>query len=534
MGAVATYSSAMMLDPEICDRALAARDVRFDGVFFVAITTTGIYCRPVCPARVTRHERRRFFATAAGAERAGFRPCLRCRPELAPGLAAVDAVPRLAQAAALRIAGGALNGRGVDALARELGVSGRQLRRALERELGASPVELAQTHRLLLAKRLLTDTSLPIARVAFASGFQSVRRFNALFRARYRLNPSALRPRATGAGREISRQPAGGRSSSALADDGEVVTLTLAYRPPLAWEALLAFLGARATPGVELVEGGRYGRTLRIDGHAGAVFIERAERGPARATRGAARPADALRVQLSASLLPALMPLLARLRHLFDLDADPAAVEAHLAHGGLAALVRGTPGLRVPGAVDGFDLAVRAVLGQQVSVKAATTLAGRVAAAFGEPLDGGHPALTHLAATPERIADATVPQLAALGLTRSRAHSILTLARAVADGALRLAPGGNVAATTRQLTALPGIGEWTAQYVAMRALRWPDAFPAADLALRRAWSGASAAQLARDAERWRPWRAYAAVHLWAGQAGAATRERTRAIARGAR
>jgi AraC family transcriptional regulator of adaptative response / DNA-3-methyladenine glycosylase II len=508
----------MMLDPEICDRALAARDARFDGVFFVAITTTGIYCRPVCPARVTRRERRRFFATAAGAERAGYRPCLRCRPELAPGLAAVDAVPRLAQAAALRIAAGALNERGVDALAAELGVSARQLRRALERELGVSPVELAQTHRLLLAKRLLTDTSLPVARVAFASGFGSVRRFNALFRDRYRLNPGALRPRVPEDRHAVAPRGAAGRRSSAPTGDGEAITLTLAYRPPLAWGALLAFLALRATPGVEVVEGERYGRTLRVDGHTGLVFVDRA---PAHSTRRAARPVDALRVRLSASLLPALMPLLARLRHLFDLDADPSAVEGHLAHGGLEALVRRTPGLRVPGAVDGFDLALRAVLGQQVSVRAATTLAGRVAAAFGERLDTGHPALTRLAATPERVADATVPQLATLGLTRARAHSILALARAVAAGALRLGPGEDVAATTRQLTALPGIGEWTAQYVAMRALRWPDAFPAADLALRRAWSGASPAQLARAAERWRPWRAYAAVHLWAGQGGGA-------------
>jgi AraC family transcriptional regulator, regulatory protein of adaptative response / DNA-3-methyladenine glycosylase II len=526
----------MLLDPDICDRALAARDARFDGVFFVAITTTGIYCRPVCPARVTHRERRRFFATAAGAERAGFRPCLRCRPELAPGLAAVDAVPRLAQAAALRIAAGALNERGVDDLAAELGVSARQLRRALVRELGVSPVELAQTHRLLLAKRLLTDTPLPIARVAFASGFGSVRRFNTLFRARYRLNPGALRPRAPGGARAadrttIARHAPDGRTSPGEGSHGAVVTLTLAYRPPLAWEALLAFLAARATPGVEAVEGEWYGRTLRVDGHAGVVFVDRA---PRRGARGTARPVDALRVRLSASLLPALMPLLARLRHLFDLDADPVAVEAHLARVGLAALVCRTPGLRVPGAVDGFDLALRAVLGQQVSVRAATTLAGRVAAAFGERLDTGHPALTHLAATAERVADATVPQLAALGLTQARAHSILTLARAVAAGALRLGPGEDVAATTRRLTALPGIGEWTAQYVAMRALRWPDAFPAADLALRRAWNGASPAELARAATPWRPWRAYAAVHLWAAQAGGTSGELARASSGGRR
>src|SRR5918999_1405488 len=396
----------MPLDTAGYYRALAARDRRFDGVFYVGVTSTGIYCRPVCRARTPRRERCRFFNNAAAAERAGFRPCLRCRPELAPGHSSVDAVGRLASAAAARIGEGALNGGDVESLARELGVGSRHLRRVLEREVGVTPVELAQTQRLLLAKRLLTDSDLPVTEVAHASGFQSLRRFNALFRARYRLNPTGLRR----AHRNGNDRPTGKDGTAERENDG-VVSLTLAYRPPFAWPPLLRFLAARATPGVERVEGDRYLRTIAIAEHRGWLGITHVRSG------------EALNVEVSGSLIPVLMPVLARLRHLFDLDANPSDIDGHLSREGLAPLVRRTRGLRVPGAVDGFELAVRAILGQQVSVRGATTLAGRFAAALGDALSGEAP-VRRLTPTAERVTDASVDEIAAIGLPRARAASI--------------------------------------------------------------------------------------------------------------
>ena len=473
----------MLLDQETCTRALEARDARFDGVFFVGITSTGIYCRPICPARATLRKNRRYFSHAAAAERSGFRPCLRCRPELAPGSARVDAVPRLAQSAARQIAAGALNGHDVDGLARSLGVSGRQLRRAMQQEVGVSPVELAQTHRLLLAKQLLTDTMLPISKVAYASGFQSLRRFNALFLERYRLNPQALR-------------------KSRATQSADSVRLTLSYRPPLAWDALLAFLSARAAPAVECVSGGVYARTMRVDGHVGVV----------RVSRPRPRADEPLQLEVSISLLPVLLPVVARVRRLFDLDAEPDAIATHLSKAGLTIRERG---LRVPGAADSFELAVRAILGQQVSVKGASTLMSRFTTAFGEPLVSDHALLTHLAATAERVAAASVMEIASLGMPRARATTIFELARRVASGELVIEAESDVRVLSRQLLDVPGIGPWTAEYIIMRAVHWPDAFPASDLVLRRV-AGVSAAQLLRRAEEWRPWRAYAAMHLWRG------------------
>ena len=486
----------MPLDTAGYYRALAARDRRFDGVFYVGVTSTGIYCRPVCRARTPRRERCRFFNNAAAAERAGYRPCLRCRPELAPGHSSVDAVGRLASAAALRIAEGALNAGDVESLARELGVGSRHLRRVLEREVGVTPVELAQTQRLLLAKRLLTDSELPITEIAHASGFQSLRRFNALFRSRYRLNPTGLRR----VHRNGNGRPAATIGNDAHGDD-DVVSLSLSYRPPFAWQPLLRFLAARATPGVESVNADEYARTIAIGEHRGWLVATHARSG------------DALSVSVSASLAPVLMAVLARLRQLFDLDANPLDIDGHLSREGLSTLVRRARGLRVPGAVDGFELAVRAILGQQVSVRGATTLAGRFAGAFGEPRSPTA-SLPRLAPTAERVADATVEQIAAIGLPRARAMSIHTLARALADGDIHLVAGANAPETMRRLTSLPGIGAWTAQYIAMRALRWPDAFPASDLALRRAAGSPTPAKLERAAERWSPWRAYAVMHLW--------------------
>jgi AraC family transcriptional regulator of adaptative response / DNA-3-methyladenine glycosylase II len=476
----------MKIDTESCYRALAARDVRFDGLFFVGVTTTGIYCRPICPARTPRSDRCRFFQSAAVAEHAGFRPCLRCRPELAPGHAPVDAVGRTARLAATRIEAGALNDDGsLETLARDLGLSSRQLRRAIRQEYGVAPIELAQTRRLLLAKQLLTETHLPLVEVALASGFASIRRFNALFRSHYGMTPSRLRKTA----------------GVSLARDS--LTLKLAYRPPLDWEASLRFLAARATTGVEFVEQSDYRRTVVLDNARGWVKVARAA------------GLNALNVEVSTSLAPVLPALLCRLRCLFDLDARPDVIAAHLGTDStLTAALRSLPGLRVPGCVDGFELAVRAILGQRVSVAAATTLAGRLAAVFGEPIETPDPRLNRLSPRPERLAQAEVDQLVALGIAAPRARAIVELARAVAQGRIGLEPSADPDRSIARLKELRGIGDWTAHYIAMRALRWPDAFPAGDLGLLRASGLKSSRELAKAAEVWRPWRAYAAMILW--------------------
>jgi len=470
---------SMKLDAEVCYQALLTRDARFDGAFFVGVATTRIYCRPVCPAKTPRRENCTFYPSAAAAERAGYRPCLRCRPELAPGNAQIDAVSRLAAAAASRIEDGALTEGSVGELAAELGVSDRHLRRVIESEFGVSPIELAQTQRLLLAKRLLTDTSLPVTEVAFASGFSSLRRFNALFRERYRLNPTDL------------------RRARALALPPERLLCEVAYRPPLDWAALLEFLAARSARGVEVIDGDRYLRTVAVGKHRGWIAVEPSTK------------KHTLRVELSASLVPALLPALARVKRLFDLAAEPRQIAAHL---GPVAAAR--PGIRVPGAIDGFELAARAILGQQISVRAATTLAGRFAAAFGEPIETPFETLTHLAPTAERVAGANGEEIATLGIVASRASSLLALAKAVAEQRVRLEPGADVAETMARLKAVPGIGEWTAQYVAMRALTWPDAFPHTDLGIVKALGERDPKRALQIAEAWRPWRSYAAMHLW--------------------
>jgi AraC family transcriptional regulator, regulatory protein of adaptative response / DNA-3-methyladenine glycosylase II len=493
----------MRLDHDSCTRALESRDARFDGVFFVGISSTGIYCRPICPARATLRKNRRFFSNAAAAERAGFRPCLRCRPELAPGFARIDAVPRLAQSAARRIAAGALNGHGVDGLALSLGVSARQLRRAMQQELGVTPIELAQTHRLLLAKQLLTDTQVPISQVAYASGFQSLRRFNALFLERYRLNPLTLR-----------RSRVSPRSALAASERAGSVQLALTYRPPLAWDALLAFLAARAAPATESVHEGSYARTLSVDGYSGVVRVTRPRARAERTRDGNAAALPVLHLEVSASLLPVLLAVSARVRRLFDLDAEPEKIATHLTSSGFGPIRGDERGLRVPGAADSFELAMRAILGQQVSVKGASTLMSRLTETFGEPMETDHPQLTRLAATAQRVAQATPAAIAKIGLPLARATTIHLLARQVADGTLLIEPEADVRSLTRQLLELPGIGPWTAEYIVMRAVHWPDAFPASDLVLRRAAGNMSSAKLLRAAEHWRPWRSYAAMHLW--------------------
>jgi AraC family transcriptional regulator of adaptative response / DNA-3-methyladenine glycosylase II len=479
-------------------RALDARDPRFDGLFFVGITTTGIYCRSVCPARISHPSRRRFFASAAAAEQAGFRPCRRCRPELAPGRSAVDAIPRLVYAAEQRIAAGALNERSVAELAHELGVSERHLRRAVTQKLGVSPIELAQTHRLLLAKQLLSDTALSVTRVAYASGFQSLRRFNAAFRSAYRMAPSAVRRR------EASRQSK--RQGAHAAVERVPLRLTLSYRPPLAWKALLARLAADTVSGVDAVVGRCYTTTVSLDGHAGMVLVADAAT-LGRHPRG--HGPSHLVVELSETLVPVLMPLLGRLRHLFDLDAEPAVIDAHLADAGLTDLVAARRGLRVPGSLDGFDVAMRLLLCRPGAGALAATLGARLQ----DPREIGGETLTHVMPDAARVAEAGVGRIAALGIPRAPAERIIALARLVADGALRLEPGGNLVAAADTLASLPDMEPHAITSILMRALSWPDAFPATDPRLLAAAGARDPSELLGRAERWRPWRAYAAMHL---------------------
>ncbi len=473
----------MTLDSHTCYRALTARDARFDGRFFVAVASTRIYCRPVCTVKPPKRENCRFYPSAAAAEADGYRPCLRCRPELAPGNASVDATSRLAQAAASLIEDATLEEAGLDSVAARLGITDRHLRRAFGAEFGVSPVQFAQTQRLLLAKRLLTDTALPVTEVAFASGFGSVRRFNALFKQRYRLQPVQLRQHAS--------------TSGAI----DILKFELSFRPPYAWSALNAFLSARTIAGVESVEGYCYRRTARIHvggkEHRGWIEVALSQKKPA------------LRVTVSASLARALPPVLSRVKALMDLACHPAEV-AHA----LGAIARRHPGLRVPGAFDGFEVAVRAILGQQVSVIAARTVAGRFASAFGDPIETPFAALTTVFPTAESIADLPYGRIARLGMPGARARSIVALARAVADADLVLTPNADIEATLEQLRALPGVGEWTAQYIAMRALAWPDAFLHTDLGVKKALGETDAHRVLAAGEAWRPWRAYAVMHLW--------------------
>ncbi|MGH7503914.1 MAG: DNA-3-methyladenine glycosylase 2 family protein [Longimicrobiales bacterium] len=512
------------LDAAICERALDARDARFDGVFFVGITTTGIYCRPICPSRRAESRNRRFFHSTAAAESEGFRPCLRCRPELAPGRALCDAVSRLAHAATHRISAGGLNGRSVAELARELAVSERHLRRAMEREVGVSPIGLAQTHRLLLAKRLLVDTALSVSSVAYASGFQSLRRFNAVFRERYGISPSGLR---------VSRAPRDRRTGSGHRHETtvppkEFVRLTLTYRPPFSWKTLVAMLRLEATPALEIVQGHRYGRTVQLDGRSGVIFAEDAGEdvagtrlrrltgsGPDRETRSINTHVN---VDVSLTLVPVLMPLLAGLRQLFDLDAEPTVVDTCLGQNGLADLVSQRPGLRVPGAMDGFELVWRGLLrGRDAAHVSATELAHRVVVTLGEKLETGVPSLSRLAPSAERIAGEGPSRLAALGVPSRRADAITSAARSVADGKLRLLPGSDVAATRNALLEIDGMGDRLATMIIMRAVRWPDAFPVSDARLQCAAAVPNPKELRECAEKWRPWRAYAALHLWLSQ-----------------
>jgi AraC family transcriptional regulator of adaptative response / DNA-3-methyladenine glycosylase II len=473
----------MELDLQSYERARLSRDARFDGRFFIGVTTTGVYCRPICPAPSPKPKNVRYFPSAAAAAEAGYRPCLRCRPESSPGTPAWLGTSSTVSRALRLLADGTLEDAGIEDLAGRLGIGSRHLRRLFLQHLGATPIAVAQTRRLHFAKRLIDDTDLPFAEIAGASGFGSIRRFNATFRTLYGRSPT-----------EIRRLGSRGRKS----EPGRYC-FQLGFRPPFDWEGLLEFLGPRALPGVEIVEGDRYRRTFQFGARWGHLE--------------ARRQGDALEVRIAFPEARSLVTILERVRFLFDLGADPQAIRSQLgADAVLAARVAARPGLRVPGAWDGFEIAVRAILGQQVTVKGATTLAGRLVRDFGRKVDapGG---LSHLFPTPRVLARA---DLSRIGLPRARAESIRQLAHAVETGAVEFTRGADPEAFELSLTALPGIGPWTAQYVALRTLGEPDAFPCGDLGLRKAAGRKTPKDLERLAESWRPWRAYAALHLWQG------------------
>lgn len=505
----------MELDRVACYRAAQARDARFDGRFFTAVRTTGIYCRPICPARTPKLENVTFYGSAVEAQEAGYRPCLRCRPEASPDLDGWRTASGVMSRALELVAGGALDGENdVGGLAARLGIGERQLRRIFRDELGVPPTSVAQTRRVLFAKQLIHETRMSLTDVALAAGFGSVRRFNETFRALYRRPPSALRR---------------GGSRSIAAGDAAGITLRLSYAPPYDWDAIIEFLSARAIPGVEVVEDDRYRRTIDLNGRHGMIEIARAS------------GRDALAATIRSPDPRALPTIVRRIRRVFDLGADVGVITAQLAADPmLAPLVRSRPGLRVPGAWDGFELAVRAILGQQITVSGARRLIGRLVDVHGAPLDaaaaGDVHGLTTAFPMPARLAGA---DLAPLGMPGARATAISGMAAAtVADPDLFRRDGSLDAAIAR-LTTLPGIGEWTAQYIALRALREPDAFPAADVGLLRAMERQDgvrptpSAALAH-AEAWRPWRAYAAQHLWtslgAGPAAAPPAVRDEAVA----
>lgn len=479
--------SSEILPPDAAYAALQARDARFDGRLFVGVTSTGIYCRPVCRVRLPRRENCRFFPTAAQAEAERFRPCMKCRPELAPRplpWTTTDASRTLAAQAAAWLDACDDAEASVEQLAAHLGITSRHLRRIFQAEHGVSPLQYLQTRRLLLAKALLTDSTLPVQEVAYAAGFASLRRFNAAFVEHYRLQPTALR-------REGGAGPAS--------------RLRLAYRQPYDVAGVLAFLAPRAVAGVEAVDDTSITRTLALT-HAG-----RRHAGWLRVTFD---KAGEVGVELSPALWPAAGSLLPLLRRWLDLDADPQAIAAALGEGAV-------PGQRLPGCVDRFELAVRAVLGQQVTVAAARTLAGRFVERFGAALPEAPAGGDRLFPTPERIAAATRDDIASLGIIGRRADSLIALAQAWPTLAFARREGTPEAAA-EALTAIPGIGPWTAGYMLMRGWSWPDSFPPGDVVLRKALGAQLDPQgpplppkaYLAAAERWRPFRSYAVLHLW--------------------
>lgn len=473
--------------------AFKAKDARFDGRFFVGISSTGIYCRPVCRAKQPKEENCTFYHTAAEAEQSGYRPCLLCRPELAPGTSKADANANLIYRAARMLEENCASGRSIGEIAARLGCTDRHLRRVFMEEYNVSPVQYLQTCRLLLAKNLLTDTNLSVLDVALGAGFGSLRRFNDLFKKRYHLSPSDLR----------KRMPEEKKN-------GGDITLALGYRPPYPWEEMLRFLAVRAIAGVDLVRNGEYMRTARFVTTGGKQIY-----GWVRV--GHKPKMNALTVTVSETLLPVLPQVLARARHLFDLHCDPDSVYEALKsmndiRPGLCVL-----GTRVPGCFDAFEMAVRAVLGQQITVKAASTLAARITDTFGTPVQTGIDGLTHVFPPPEDILALEGPiesRLGPLGVISTRAKTIHELARAFVMDEINFKPCAGPEEEMKKLTAIRGIGSWTAQYIAMRAMEWPDAFLETDAGVKKALHPRTPKELLKMAEAWRPWRSYATVNLW--------------------
>ena len=481
-------------DTAVYEQARLSRDARFDGRFFIGVKTTGIYCRPVCPANTPKSENVSFYPTAAAAGEAGFRPCLRCRPECAPGTPAWEGTSTTVRRGLRLIADGALDDGDIERLADRLGVTSRHLRRLFSKHLGASPLAVAHTQRLHFAKRLIDQTTLPMVDIAIASGFGSTRRFNDAFRNTYGRTPRELRKR-----RAVVEPSAG-------------LTVQLPYRSPFAFSALLQFFAGRAIPGVELVHDGRYLRTVTVDGVASVIDLREGKGHVLLTVHGAGTRS--------------LLPIVQRVRGIFDLDASPGDVSRVLSRDGdLSALLNSQPGIRVPGVWDGFELTIRAILGQQISVAAATTLSGRLAKRYGETLNVVVPGI------PEDLGPHTIfpraekllrARLGDLGIIRSRADTIRRVSKAVVEGRISFDPSQDTTEFCRSIVTIKGIGEWTAQYIAMRALKDPDAFPHSDLGLLRAFDAPDRerlkpAELKLRAEAWRPWRAYAALLLWGSE-----------------
>src|SRR6266496_2680286 len=476
---------SMSLDPHICLQARLSRDARFDGRFFIGVKSTRIYCRPICPVRTVKENNVRYFPTAAAAAEAGYRPCLRCRPELSPGTPAWLGTSTTVSRALQLISESAMEWEGVETFAARLGIGSRQLRRLFLRHLGANPMAVAKTRRLHLAKKLIDETNLPMGQIAVAAGFGSVRRFNSAFRKTYQKTPTQIRRLA---------------GSVTVQSDNEYL-FRLQFRPPFHWQGLLAFLSRRVIPGVETCEGDRYCRNISLNGHSGSLGVSLEKSGLA------------LEVRISFPEPRWLFLIIERLRRMFDLGADPREIAAHLNADPLLALrIEAMPGLRVPGCWDGFELAVRAILGQQVSVAGASTLAGRLVRTFGTPVVVSKE-LTHIFPAPEKLAES---DLIKIGLPKARAECIRSLARAVRDRKIAFSGAVNAEEFLSQFSELPGIGPWTAQYVSIRAFGEPDAFPAGDLGLLRALGLRNPRELESRAQRWRPWRAYAAMYLWQG------------------
>lgn len=480
-----------MLQNEVYERARIARDRRFDGQFYVGVVTTGIYCRPICPANAPKRENVQFYPSAAAAGEAGFRPCLRCRPECAPGTPAWSGTSTTVRRGLRLIASGALDDGNVEELADRLGVTSRHLRRLFTKHIGASPIAVAHTQRLHFAKRLIDETTLPLNHISTAAGYGSIRRFNDTFKKTYGRTPRDLRK-------------VGDESDDSVRN--ATLSVRLSYRQPFDWASLLAFFSGRVTPGVEAVVGDSYQRTLQIDDKHAIVDV---------------RPdakAGYLLLTLHSVNTSALFETVQRAREVFDLDAPVADIASVLgADDVLRTSLKAYPGIRVPGAWDGFELTIRAILGQQISVKAATTIAGRIAARYGAPLDhaaADKDGLRFLFPTAARLSRARFNDI---GLVSSRAETLRRVASAVVSGELQFDVAMDPADFCTTLKSIKGIGEWTAQYVAMRALKNPDAFPDSDLGLLKALkhpARATPSELSRHAEKWRPWRAYAAMHLW--------------------